>query len=159
VGTPAIRKGLGHEKSLVAVLDYCITPSHVHLLVDAADRMWGASVLSSQSVTLCGKGFFDQARRERRAFRHGSVRSEQRSLIEKELRPRIAPELTVASLLLGHSPITGCSLVAPRHRSILAQHIVLALGHEHANSWLTSAVLHILLALSSVERLGYGIMK
>src|SRR2546423_5474433 len=53
----------------------------------------------------------------------GSVRSEQRSLGEKDLPPsglrRIWP---VASLLVGHSPTAGgCSLLAPRHRPNWAQ--------------------------------------
>ena len=56
-----------------------------------------------------GTGFFGQTRRERRAYPpSGSVRSEQRSLAEKELPPgglrRIWP---VASLLVGYSPTLG----------------------------------------------------
>src|SRR5437763_11094890 len=55
--------------------------------------------------------------------RSGSVRSEQRSLGEKDLPPSgLRPIWPVASLLVGHSPTAGgCSLLAPRHRPNWAQ--------------------------------------
>jgi hypothetical protein len=45
------------------------------------------SVVSPKWQVFCGKGFSLQARRERRAYPQGSVRSEQRSLERKELPP------------------------------------------------------------------------
>src|SRR5437899_12635958 len=52
----------------------------------------------------------------------GSVRSEQRRLDQKEPPPEGLRRFSVlASLLLGHSPTRGCSLVAPRQNRKSAQ--------------------------------------
>src|SRR5206468_9435001 len=86
-----------------------------------------------------GEGFFGQTRRERRAYPTGSVRSEQRSLAEKELPPeglrRIWP---VAALLVGHRSTSGyapSSRLAPgqirrneRHRSYVHDHLAVRRG-------------------------------
>jgi hypothetical protein len=75
------------------------------LLVTRAD---GLVVMSINTVTFAARDFWCRRGASDEHIRSGSVRSEQRSMRQKELPPeglhRIWP---VASLLVGYSPITG----------------------------------------------------
>ena len=81
---------------------------------ESSDSAEQASVVSHKSLPIRGKGFMTQARRERRAYPKGSVRSEERSLRHKELPPSGLRQLwPVAVLLLSRpdpSGLRGCFL-------------------------------------------------
>ena len=77
---------------------------------------------SRNKLYIRGEEFFAQTRRERRAYPQRSVRSEQRSLREKDLPPcGLRGVWPVASLFVSHSPLRGCSFLTPRHRPNCAQ--------------------------------------
>ena len=73
--------------------------------------MKGISVVSHKYLANRGEGFLTQARRERRAYPQGSVRSEQRSLRQKDPPPcGLCRNWPVASLLLSHRALAAMLL-------------------------------------------------
>src|SRR5258708_19605485 len=78
--------------------------------------------MNINTMTFAARDFWRRRGVSDEHTRQRSVRSEQRSLRQKDRPPfGLRPIWPVASLLVGYSPLRGCALLAPPHTPNWAQ--------------------------------------